>query len=95
MSAFAASVLDLGGIIAWLVVGVIAGCLAGRVTRCAGYGIIGDMAIGLLGAVVGGFLFGQFSKGEEGFWGSVVIAFVGACLLLLIARVVAFNRTRL
>ena len=43
-------------ILAWIVVGLIAGFLAGQVMRGGGYGIVGDMIIGIVGAVLGGFL---------------------------------------
>jgi len=92
---FAAITLAPGGIIAWLVVGLIAGFLAGRVMRGAGYGIIGDIFMGLIGAFVGGLVFGLIYTGSEGFWGSVVVAFLGACALIFVVRLVAYNRTRL
>ncbi len=95
MSMFAAIVLDPGGIIAWLVVGLIAGFLAGRVMRGAGYGIVGDIFMGLIGAFVGGLVFGLIYTGSEGFWGSVVVAFLGACALIFVIRLVAYNRTRI
>jgi len=95
MAMFAAITLAPGGIIAWLVVGLIAGFLAGRVMRGAGYGIIGDIFMGLIGAFVGGLVFGLIYTGSEGFWGSVVVAFLGACALIFVVRLVAYNRTRL
>jgi len=95
MSVFANITLDPGGIIAWLVVGLIAGWLAGKVMSGAGYGLIGDIVTGLVGAVVGGFLFGQVVTRDEGFWGSILVAFLGACLLIFIVRFVALKRTRL
>jgi uncharacterized membrane protein YeaQ/YmgE (transglycosylase-associated protein family) len=81
--------LHPGGVIAWLVVGLIAGFLAGKVMQGAGYGLIGDLVMGLIGALVGGFLFGLVFTGVEGFWGSIVVAFGGACLFIVLARVVA------
>jgi uncharacterized membrane protein YeaQ/YmgE (transglycosylase-associated protein family) len=50
--------LNPGGIIAWLVVGLLAGWLAGFVMKGSGYGIIGDLVVGLIGAVIGGVLVG-------------------------------------
>jgi uncharacterized membrane protein YeaQ/YmgE (transglycosylase-associated protein family) len=84
-----------GGVIAWLVVGLLAGWLAGKVMSGAGYGILGDILVGLIGAVVGGFLFGLIAGVEAGFWGSVVIAFLGACVLIVVVHYVALRRTRL
>jgi uncharacterized membrane protein YeaQ/YmgE (transglycosylase-associated protein family) len=95
MHMFASFILHPGGVIAWLAVGIIAGWLAGQVMRGAGYGLIGDLVAGLLGALLGGFVFGQFFFGEVGFWGSIGVAFLGACLLIYVVRVVALKRTRL
>jgi uncharacterized membrane protein YeaQ/YmgE (transglycosylase-associated protein family) len=95
MSVFAAIDLQPGGFIAWLIVGLLAGFLAGKVMSGAGYGIIGDIVVGLIGAVIGGFVFGLFVPGDAGFWGSVLVAFLGACILIFIVRSVALNRTRL
>jgi uncharacterized membrane protein YeaQ/YmgE (transglycosylase-associated protein family) len=44
------------GILSWLVVGLIAGFLASRVMRAGGYGLIGDIVVGVVGALIGGFL---------------------------------------
>ena len=79
--------LDPGGIIAWLVVGLVAGWLAGMVMKGGGYGIVGDIVIGLVGALVGGFVFTLITGGgTAGFWGSIAVAFVGAVILIAIVR---------
>ena len=71
--------LDPGGIIAWLIVGLIAGWLAGLVMKGGGYGILGDIVMGIIGALVGGFLFGLLMPGSSaGLLGSIVVAFIGA-----------------
>jgi len=93
MAAFAQIQLDPGGLIAWLVVGLIAGFLAGRVMRGGGYGLVGDIVVGLVGAVLGGFLFGQLVVTEYGFAGSIVVAFLGACLLIWVVRMIAPGRS--
>ncbi len=85
--------LDPGGLIAWLVVGVIAGWLAGLMMKGGGYGLVGDMIIGLIGAVIGGFLFGMFVPGTTGFLGSIFVAFLGACVLIFILRAFGSRRT--
>jgi uncharacterized membrane protein YeaQ/YmgE (transglycosylase-associated protein family) len=95
MSTFAEIDLAPGGIVAWLVVGIVAGFLAGKVMKGSGYGLIGDLVVGLVGALVGGFLFGLLVGGTAGFWGSIVVAFVGACALIWIVRAVAPGRTNL
>ncbi|MEO2088932.1 MAG: GlsB/YeaQ/YmgE family stress response membrane protein [Gemmataceae bacterium] len=94
MTTFAAITLDPGGVIAWLAVGLIAGFLAGRVMSGGGYGVIGDLVVGLVGALLGGFLFGQFVTGTPGLIGSIVVAFLGACALIWLLRLVAPNRAR-
>jgi uncharacterized membrane protein YeaQ/YmgE (transglycosylase-associated protein family) len=80
--------LNPGGIISWIVIGLIAGWLAGVAMKGGGYGIIGDILVGLLGALIGGFLFGLLVEGDTGFWGSMVVAFLGACILIAILRAV-------
>ena len=63
--------LEPGGIIAWLVVGLVAGWLAGLVMKGGGYGLIGDIVVGIVGAFVGGFVFSLITGGgSAGFWGS-------------------------
>jgi uncharacterized membrane protein YeaQ/YmgE (transglycosylase-associated protein family) len=78
-----------GGVIAWIIVGLIAGWLAGLMMRGSGYGIIGDIIAGLIGALIGGFIFSFFVHGATFFWGSVLVAFIGACILIAIVRAVA------
>jgi len=82
-----------GGIIAWLVVGLIAGWLAGVVMKGSGYGIVLDIIVGLIGAFLGGLIFGLFVQGDAGFWGSIGVAFVGACVLIAITRAIAPARS--
>jgi uncharacterized membrane protein YeaQ/YmgE (transglycosylase-associated protein family) len=95
MSTFAEIALSPGGIIAWLVMGFIAGWLAGLVMKGGGYGIVVDIIIGLVGAVIGGYVFGLLDIGGLGFLGSMVVAFLGACLLIMIVRFAAGARSRL
>ena len=92
MSMFATIVLEPGGVIAWLVVGLVAGFLASRVMGAGGYGLIGDIVVGLIGAFLGGLLFGMFGVGDYGLLGSIVVAFIGACALIWIVRTVAGSR---
>jgi uncharacterized membrane protein YeaQ/YmgE (transglycosylase-associated protein family) len=84
-----------GGLIAWLLVGLISGWLAGLFMRGGGYGILGDIIVGLIGAVIGGFLCNLLVAGGAGFWGSILVSFIGACILIAIIRAVAPTRTRL
>jgi uncharacterized membrane protein YeaQ/YmgE (transglycosylase-associated protein family) len=92
MSMFALVSLEPGGVIAWLLVGLIAGFLASRVMGAGGYGVVGDIVVGLIGAFLGGLLFGMFAVGDYGVVGSIAVAFVGACVLIWIVRTVAPRR---
>jgi uncharacterized membrane protein YeaQ/YmgE (transglycosylase-associated protein family) len=77
------------GIIAWLVIGAIAGWLAGQVVKGGGFGLIVDIIVGIVGAVIGGFLAGVLGiSAGEGIIGSIIVAFVGAVILLLILRLI-------
>jgi uncharacterized membrane protein YeaQ/YmgE (transglycosylase-associated protein family) len=72
-------------LIAWLIIGLVAGALAGRVVQGRGLGIIGDLAVGAGGAVIGGVILRQLAPDlRYGFLGSIVVAFVGASLLLAV-----------
>ena len=85
-------VLRPGGVVAWLFVGLLAGWLAGVLVRGRGYGCLVDTVLGLVGSFIGGLVFSFFVEGESGFWGSIGIAFIGACILIAIARVLAPRR---
>ena len=86
--------LNPGGVISWIVVGLIAGWLAGLMMSGGGYGGLRDTVLGLVGALVGGFLFSFFVQGATGFWGSILVAFLGACILVLIVRAFSGNQSR-
>ena len=79
---FLAFQLQPGGVIAWLLIGLIAGAVAGRVVRGRGYGCIVDILVGVAGAFIGGALLGGFIQGTAGFWESLVVALIGAIALL-------------
>ncbi len=81
--------ISLGGLIWWLVVGLIAGFLASLVMRGGGYGIVGDIIVGIVGAFIGGFLASLVGIGAGGLIGTIIIAFIGACILIAILRLVA------
>lgn len=95
MSMFADITLDAGSVIIWMIVGIIAGWLAGVMMKGGGYGLVGDMIVGLLGAVIGGSLFGLLGVGYGGLPSTIAIAFIGACILIAVLRFVAPVRTRL
>ncbi len=79
--------LEPGGLIAWLVVGLVAGWLAGQFMKGGGYGLVGDIVIGIVGAFVGGLLFTLLLPGSSaGLLGSIVVAFIGAVVLIAVIR---------
>jgi uncharacterized membrane protein YeaQ/YmgE (transglycosylase-associated protein family) len=78
--------LEPGGLLVWIIVGLVAGFLASRFVKGGGYGLIGDLVIGLLGAVIGGFVVGLFYHATVGLLGSIVVAFIGAVILLFVVR---------
>jgi uncharacterized membrane protein YeaQ/YmgE (transglycosylase-associated protein family) len=84
------------GILAWLVVGLIAGWLASQVMRGGGYGLIGDIIVGVVGALIGGFLAATFLHMPDAVNGinitSILVAFVGAVILIAILRLVSGGR---
>jgi uncharacterized membrane protein YeaQ/YmgE (transglycosylase-associated protein family) len=85
--------LNPGGIILWIIVGLIAGWLTGMVMKGGGYGLVGDLIVGLIGALIGGFIVGLFIQGSVGFIGSIIVAFIGAVILVVILRTVAGSRS--
>lgn len=82
-------------LVTWLVVGLIAGLLASFAVGGVGFGLLGDILIGILGAVLGGWLFAQLGVQAPfaGVAGTIVVAFVGAVVLLLLIRAVRPRRS--
>ncbi len=76
-----------GGILAWIVVGLVAGWLASKVMG-SGTGLVGDLILGLVGAFIGGLIIGAFTTGTFQIAGSILVAFIGAVILIGIARMV-------
>ena len=74
-------------VIWFLIVGVIAGWLAGVLVKGGGFGLIGDLVVGIIGALIGGLLFGGALLGG-GVLGSILVATIGAVILLLVIRVI-------
>jgi uncharacterized membrane protein YeaQ/YmgE (transglycosylase-associated protein family) len=85
-------------ILGWLLLGLIAGFLASVVMKGGGFGLIGDIIVGIIGAFLGGFLFsvltGNPNPVDDFDIGSIFVAFVGACILIAILRAVTGNRAR-
>ena len=79
------------GILMWIFIGLVAGWLAGKIARGRGFGCVTDIVLGLVGAVLGGWIFSRLGIGvaSYGFWGSLAAATVGAVLLVAVARLFA------
>lgn len=75
------------GFLAWIVVGLIAGWLAGQFMKGGGYGMVVDIILGLLGGVLGGWIFEKLGVSTGGgMIGSIIVAFIGAVILIGITR---------
>ena len=83
-------------ILSWIIVGLIAGFLAGQVMRGGGYGVIGDIIVGVLGGLLGGWIGTTFLNIDAGVSGinleSILVAFAGAVLLIVILRMAGGRR---
>jgi uncharacterized membrane protein YeaQ/YmgE (transglycosylase-associated protein family) len=86
------------GIIAWIIIGVIAGWLTGKIMKGSGFGFLMDMLVGLVGALIGGFIsshLGLGGVGQHGLIMSIVIAVIGAVILTLIVRLFTGRKANL
>jgi uncharacterized membrane protein YeaQ/YmgE (transglycosylase-associated protein family) len=73
----------------FLIVGLVAGWLAGTLVKGGGFGLVGDLIVGVVGAFVGGFLFSTFGvSAGGGLIGSIVVATIGAVVLLFLVRLI-------
>jgi uncharacterized membrane protein YeaQ/YmgE (transglycosylase-associated protein family) len=84
------------GILAWLVVGLIAGWLASVVMRGGGFGLVGDIIVGVVGALIGGFLAATLLNIPDAVNGinftSILVAFIGAVILIAVLRLFSGRR---
>ncbi len=86
--------LEPGGVIAWLIVGLIAGWLAGQFMRGNGFGFIGDVCVGITGACIAGYLFPAIRLNfARGLTGTLIAAFLGAIALLFVLRLFTGRRS--
>jgi uncharacterized membrane protein YeaQ/YmgE (transglycosylase-associated protein family) len=81
--------MEAYGIIAWLIIGALAGWLAGLLVKGGGFGLIGDIVVGIVGALIGGWLAGVLGISVgSGFVASIITAVIGAVILVVIVRAV-------
>jgi uncharacterized membrane protein YeaQ/YmgE (transglycosylase-associated protein family) len=86
--------LQPGSWLAWIVIGLVAGAIASRVVAGRGFGCVVDIVVGVAGALIGGFLLSTLfgASGTVGFWGSLIVAFIGAAALLAVLKLVSGGR---
>jgi uncharacterized membrane protein YeaQ/YmgE (transglycosylase-associated protein family) len=83
------------GFIEWIVVGLIAGFLAGKVMKGGGYGVFVDIILGILGGLLGGWIFSLLGLWQgRGVLGSIIVAFIGAVILVWITRLITRAEVR-
>jgi uncharacterized membrane protein YeaQ/YmgE (transglycosylase-associated protein family) len=81
--------MDAQSLIIFLIVGAIAGWLAGQIMRGGGFGLVGDIIVGIIGAFLAGMLFPRLGLHiGSGLLGAIISATIGACILLFLARLV-------
>jgi uncharacterized membrane protein YeaQ/YmgE (transglycosylase-associated protein family) len=80
------SVMSLEAALIWILVGAVAGWLAGQIVKGGDFGLVGDIVIGIIGAFIGGWLFGGIVV-VGGIVGMILSATLGAVILLVVIRV--------
>lgn len=81
-------IMDITGLIIFLVIGAIAGWLAGTLFRGGGFGLLGNIVVGIVGAVIGGYVFGLLGISAGGIIGAIITATAGAVILLFVVRLI-------
>jgi uncharacterized membrane protein YeaQ/YmgE (transglycosylase-associated protein family) len=76
----------LSGLIWTVIIGLIAGWLAGKVMKGRGYGVLMDIVLGIVGGVIGRFVFGMLGLASWNVIGSIIVSFVGALILIWLVR---------
>ncbi|MFZ4663696.1 MAG: GlsB/YeaQ/YmgE family stress response membrane protein [Caldilineaceae bacterium] len=76
------------GFILWIIIGALAGWIAGQVMKGGGFGLLGNIGVGIVGSFIGGWLFGLLGIGGGNLISSLVAAVVGAIILLYVVRLV-------
>lgn len=78
----------MDGLLLFVLIGLIAGWLAGMLVKGGGFGILGDIVVGILGAVIGGYVFRALGISAGGLVGAILVATVGAVILIFILRLI-------
>ena len=83
--------MELTNLVIFLLIGAVAGWLAGQIMKGGGYGLVGDIIVGVIGSVLGGWLFGVLGIAAGGLIGSIIAATVGAIILIAILQLIKRN----
>jgi len=84
--------MDLTALLIWLALGAVAGFIAGQLMKGRGFGVLGNIIVGILGSFLGGFIFNQLGvSAGGGMIGSIITAVIGAVVLLFIVSLVKRN----
>jgi len=83
--------MEIESLLAFLIVGAIAGWLAGKWMKGGGFGLFGNIVVGVIGAIIGGFAFGLVGIRAGGILGAIVISTVGAGILLFVVGLLKKN----
>jgi uncharacterized membrane protein YeaQ/YmgE (transglycosylase-associated protein family) len=75
-------------IIGFLLIGLVAGWLAGQLVKGRGFGLVANLVVGVIGALIGGFVFGQLGVSAGGLLGELASATVGAVILLFLVKLI-------
>lgn len=76
-------------IVWFILIGICAGWLAGQIVKGGGFGVVGDLIVGVIGALIGGFLFSNAgATAGGGLLGSLLIATIGAIVLIILLRLI-------
>ena len=84
--------MNLTDFLMWVGIGLVAGFLAGQVTKGKGFGLFGNLVVGIVGAVIGGVVFEAVGLAATGLLGRVICAFVGAVVLVWIVGLVSNSK---
>jgi len=80
--------MTVESIVIFLLIGAVAGWLAGQVVRGGGFGLVGDIVVGILGAFVAGLLLPRLGLGLTGIAGAIIYSAIGAIILLVVIRLI-------
>jgi uncharacterized membrane protein YeaQ/YmgE (transglycosylase-associated protein family) len=85
----------MGALLWWIIVGLIAGWITGKIMKGSGYGALMDIVLGIVGAIIGGFIMRALGfSGQGGMIYTIIVAVGGAVILTWLVRLITGNRDR-